>query len=291
MQIVFHIGANCTDQDRLLKSLLKNSESFAKQGVKIPGPGKYRRLIRETIQALNGAPPAGDAREIMLDAILDDEQCNRLVMSHSKFMCVQRRIFENRVFYELAEQKLLGLANLFAEDELEICLGIRNPATFLPAIHDGSGIDQFDDFMRGISPAEVRWSDLIARIRAMLPNATLTVWCNEDTPLIWAQLIRELAGVDPLTKITGGFDLLSTIMSPEGMKRFVAYLKANPPQTEQQKRRIIAAFLERYALDDEVEDEIDIPGWTNDTVAHLTALYDDDIDRIARMPGVNFIAP
>ncbi|WP_296417430.1 hypothetical protein [Pseudooctadecabacter sp.] len=291
MQIVFHIGANCTDQDRLLKSLIKNAESFAKQGVKVPGPGKYRRLIRETIQALDGAAPAPDAREIMLDAILDDEQCNRLVMSHSKFMCVQRRIFENRIFYELAEQKLLGLASLFAEDELEICLGIRNPATFLPAIHDGSGIEDFDDFMRGISPFEVRWSDLVARIRAILPTATLTVWCNEDTPLIWAQLIRELAGVDPLTKITGGFDLLSTIMSPDGMKRFVAYLKANPPQTEQQKRRIIAAFLERYALEDQVEDEIDIPGWTDETVARLSALYEDDLDRIARMSGVNFIAP
>jgi len=291
MQIVFHIGANCTDQDRLLKSLLKNAETFAKQGVKVPGPGKYRRLIRETIQALDGAPPADDTREILLDAILDDEHCNRLVMSHSKFMCVQRRIFENRIFYEIAEQKLLGLANLFAGDELEICLAIRNPATFLPATYQGSEIDTFDNFMRGLPPSEVRWSDLVARIRAILPHAGVTVWCNEDTPLIWAQLIRELAGVDPLTRITGGFDLLSTIMSPDGMKRFVAYLKANPPQTEQQKRRIIAAFLERYAIDTEIEDEIDLPGWTDDTINHLTALYDQDIDRIAQMPGVNFIAP
>ena len=152
-------------------------------------------------------------------------------------------------------------------------------------------MDNFSEFMHGLAPHNVRWSDLIARILNILPNASLTVWCNEDTPLIWAQLIRELGGVDPLTKITGGFDLLASIMSAEGMKRFVTYLKANPPQTEVQKRRIIAAFLEKYALDEEIEEDIDIPGWTDATLNHLTALYEEDVYRIERMEGVTFIAP
>lgn len=291
MQIVYHIGANCTDQDRLLKSVLKNAATFADQGVKVPGPGKYRRLIRETIQALDGKDPANDTREILLDAILDDEQCNRLVMSHAQFMCVHRRVFEDGIFYALAEEKLLGLARLFPDDDIEIFLGLRDPATFIPAIFGDSPMDNYTKFLHGFDPMQMRWSDLVARIRTVLPRASLTVWCNEDTPMIWAQLIRELGGIDPLTKITGGFDLLGTIMSAEGMKRFVTYLRANPPQTESQKRRIIAAFLEKYALEDEVEDEVDLPGWTDDTVAALTAAYDDDVYRIERMPGVNFIAP
>jgi len=291
MQIVYHIGANCTDEDRLLKSVLKNAQSFADQGVKIPGPGKYRRLIRETIQTLNGQDPAPDTREILIDAILDDEQCNRVVMSHAQFMCVHKRIFENGAFYRLAEEKLQGLAGLFPQDEIEIFLGMRNPATFIPAVFGDSPMNQFDKFMHGLDATHVRWSELIGRIQGILPNASVTVWCNEDTPMIWAQLIRELAGVDPLTKITGGFDLLSSIMSADGMKRFVTYLKANPPQTEMQKRRIIAAFLEKYALPEEIEEEVDIPGWTETTIGHLTAIYEEDIKRIEKMPGVNFIAP
>ena len=273
MQIVYHIGANCTDQDRLLKSVLKNAENFAAQGVKVPGPGKYRRLIRETIQALSGKYPAKDTREILLDAIIDDEKCNRLVMSHAQFMCIHRRVFEGGIFYALAEDKLTGLSNLFPEDDIEIFIALRNPATFIPAVFGDSPVESYQTFMQGLDPSQVRWSDLVARIRNILPRATLTVWCNEDTPMIWSQLIRELAGVDPLTKITGGFDLLSAIMSAEGMKKFVSYLKANPPQTESQKRRIIAAFLEKYAL----EDEVDMPGWTEATVAHLTALYDANV--------------
>lgn len=291
MQIVYHIGANCTDQDRLLKSVLKNAETFANLGVKVPGPGKYRRLIRETIQTLDGKAPAEDTREILLDAILDDEQCNRLVMSHSQFMCVHRRVFEGGIFYALAEDKLTGLANLFPHDDIEIFLALRDPATFIPAVFSACPEDSFETFMRGIDPLQLRWSDLIARIQNILPRASLTVWCNEDTPLIWAQLIRELAGVDPLTKITGGFDLLSSIISPVGMKHFVTYLRAHPPQTEAQKRRIIAAFLEKYAIEDEIEDTIDLPGWTEDKIDQLTDAYDDDIERIERMPGVTFIAP
>ncbi|MGJ8611185.1 MAG: hypothetical protein ACSHWY_08830 [Octadecabacter sp.] len=291
MQIVYHIGANHTDQDRLLKSVLKNAETFAEQGIKVPSPGKYRSLIRETIQGLDGEAPADDTREILLDVILDDAQCNRLVMSHSQFICIHRRVFEDGIFYALAEHKLQGLANLFPNDDIEIFLSLRNPATFIPAIFTDTKKDDFGKFMGGLDPMQLRWSELVSRIRTLLPRARLVVWCNEDTPLIWAQLIREIASVDPLTKITGGFDLLSSIISPDGMRAFVTYLKANPPQTEQQKRRIIAAFLQKYAVSEEVEDEIDIPGWTDETIAQLTAAYDDDVEIIERMQGVEFIAP
>jgi hypothetical protein len=288
MQIVYHIGANFTDQDRLLKSVLQNAEVFSNLCVKVPGPGKYMRLIREIIQELDGQMPAPDTREIMLDAILDDEQCNLVVMGHAQFICVHRRIFEDGIFYKLAEQKLMGRARLFPTDDLEIFVSLRDPAKFIPAVFKESPDKNFAKFFRGVDPMGVKWSDLITRIRTILPNAALTVWCNEDTPLIWARLIRGLAGVDPLTKITGGFDLLSSIMSAEGMKQFVTYLRANLPQTEAQKRWIIAAFLEKYALEEEI---VDMPGWTEDMVAQMTANYDEDVYMIERMPGVNFIAP
>lgn len=291
MQIVFHIGANCTDDDLLLQSLLKNAETFAKEGVKIPAPGKYRRLIRETIQTLNGQQPQPEARDVLLDTILDEGRYNRLVMSHSQFICVPKRIFEGGVFYALAEEKLTGLANLFPNDDLEIFLALRDPATFIPAVLKDSPVDTIEDLMGGLSPFDIRWSDLVARIRDLLPRATITVWCNEETPLFWAQLIREMGGVDPMFRITGGFDLLSTLMSPNGMKHFAAHLKEKPPENEKQKRQIIAAFLNRYAMREIIEEEIDIPGWTDETVSKLSAQYDADVRLIEQMEGIDFIAP
>jgi hypothetical protein len=197
LQIVYHIGANCTEGDRLLKSLLKNADSFAEQGIKVPGPSKYRRLLRETIQNLAGRNPEPDTRDILLDAILDDESAERLVFSNADFICVPHRIFEGGSFYGLAEFKVASLARLFPEDELELFLALRNPATFIPAAYALSNAPSPEAFLKGVDPAGVRWSDLVARLRAAVPGVPLTVWCNEDTPLLWAQLIREISGVDP----------------------------------------------------------------------------------------------
>ncbi len=38
MEIVYHLGAHCTDEDRLLRCLLKNRGILAQQGIIVPGP-------------------------------------------------------------------------------------------------------------------------------------------------------------------------------------------------------------------------------------------------------------
>jgi hypothetical protein len=291
MEIVYHIGANCTDEDRLLKSLLRNVDVLSADGVKIPGPSNYRRLIRETIQGLDGATPAPDTRSIMLDAILDDEPTERLVMSNSNFICIPNRIFDKGVFYALVEPKLHGLLQLFPGDEIELCLALRNPATFIPDTFSKSKFDDLGTFMRGMNPTEVRWSDVIKRIRHVAPHCKLTVWCNEDTPLIWGRLMREIAGVPDTVPLIGTYDLLATIMEKEGMQRMKGYLNNNPPPTPQHELKIILAFLNKYALDDAMDEDIDLPEFTHELVDQLTDSYDVDVDLIQTMPGVHFITP
>lgn len=173
MQIVYHIGANCTDQDRLIKSVLKNADTFADHGIKVPGPSKYRRLIRETIQKLDGALPSAGTREVLLDAIIDQEHCNRIVMSNAKFICIHGRVFEKGAFYSQAEAKLRGLRDLFPDDELQICLAIRNPATFIPQIVTELKTADLDSVLDGVDPMGLRWSELITRIRAAVPGRRL----------------------------------------------------------------------------------------------------------------------
>lgn len=291
MEIAFHIGANCTDEDRLLKSLLKNANAFEERGINIPGPSKYRRLIRETIQSLKGDEPDPATRRILLESIVGKSYPDRLVLSNSNFICIPNRVFDSGVFYEQTESKLRGLKSLFPDDELELFIALRDPATFLPQVFSQSKAATLDIYLKGFYPTHIKWSDLIKRIRHTLPQAKLTVWCNEDTPLIWAEIIRRIAGVDKYTRITGGFDLLSTIMSPEGMQRFLKYMKEHPPQTEEQKRRIISAFLGKYALEDEIEEEVDVVGLDDKMIENLTEIYEQDLDVIAQMHGVNFIEP
>jgi hypothetical protein len=119
----------------------------------------------------------------------------------------------------------------------------------------------------------------------------ITVWCNEDTPLIWAQIVREMGGLDPTTAFEGEFSLLAEIMTASGMRRFESYLASHPGMTEIQKRRVIAAFLDKFVKEDAIEEELDTPGWTEQIVERLTEIYDEDIFEIQRVPGVNMITP
>lgn len=291
MEIVFHIGANCTDDDRLLKSLLKNGDGFATHGIKVPGPGKYRRLIREAIQGLDGATPPDNTRAVLLDEILDGDTPNRLVLSNPNFICIPNRIFDNGVFYDQTETKIRGLLSLFPQDAIELCFAIRNPATFVPETFAKSKAATLDAFLKGYHPALIRWSDVIKRIRRTAPQCPLTVWCNEDTPMLWPSLLRTLSGVPYDAQITGGYDQLSAIMSDEGMTRMLAYMRNHPPQTETQKHKIMMAFLGKYVIEDAIEEEIDLPGMTSEAIAELTQIYDDDVAEISRMDDVDFISP
>ena len=80
-------------------------------------------------------------------------------------------------------------------------------------------------------------------------------------------------------------------MSSEGMNRFLNYMQQHPPQTEAQKRRIIGAFLDKYAIEDEIEEEVDLPGMTPELVADLSAIYEQDVHAISQMDAVHFIYP
>lgn len=80
-------------------------------------------------------------------------------------------------------------------------------------------------------------------------------------------------------------------MNPEGMQRFRLFLKEHPNINEAQKRRVMQAFLDKYALEEEIEQELDLPGWDEAYVDRLCDLYERDMDQIDRIPGVTFIAP
>lgn len=293
MQVVFHTGAHGTDDERLIKCLLGNKELFSQKGVAVPGPAQYRGLFKKVMSALDEAETDTDpaARDILLDEILDGEVADRVIFSDSNLYGTRWSAIGKGMFYPRAPQRIAYLQSIFAYDQLEVFMAIRNPASFVPNMLTALPEKGVAEALEGLDLGQLHWTRMIQSIRDAAPNVQLTVWCNEDTPLIWSQIIRDLAGLEHGTKIVGGFSLLSEIMSKEGMLRFRAYLAEHAELTEMQKRRVIAAFLDKYAVDDAVEEEVDLPGWTHDLVDRLTEIYDEDVFSLQRIPGVQFIAP
>lgn len=291
MKIVLHTGAHFTEEDRLFKTLLRNKEDFAPRGISVPGPGRYRPLLRDTLAALDSAPPSPDARAILLDAIMDEADADRIILSHVHMFGAPRACLRDGLLYHMAPTRVAQLDALFAEDTLEIFMCMRNPAAFLPAVYANSPQEDMEEFLRGYSPKRIRWSETLSAVHEAVPHIQITAWCFEDMPLIWATIIREMAGLESSEKIVGGFDLLRDIMDQGGMQRFRAYLKTHPNMSERQKRRVIAAFLDKYALEEALEEELEAPGWTEELVEQLTEIYEDDMEAVAAIPNVNLILP
>lgn len=291
MQIAFHIGANCTDEDRLLKSILKNADVLLQQGIAVPGPGKYRKLIRDAIQQIDGASPRPDTRDILIDAIVEDDSLKRIVMTNDNFIAIPKRIFDHGLFYSQIDDKLRSLQRIFRQDDLSLFLSIRNQASFLQETTrrvEGLTLPQY---LGLLTPEDLYWSDVVARIKRAAPFAQLHVWCNEDTPLIWEELIRLQSGIAPGAPVAGTYDLLGHILTPEGLAAAKAQLEDGAPLDTADRQNIIADALEAYAKPELLEDQIDLPELDEHTVAVLTQNYDDDLEEIDAMDGVTLILP
>jgi len=289
LRISIHLGAHCTDEDQLVKSLIKNQKFLADRGIIVPGPRKYRPVIREVLGKLKGEAADQDAQDVLFEAILDTEDAERLVLSNGDFLANHLNAFKNAHLYRNAGKNSAALRNLFPDNAVEFFIAVRNPATLIPALHKILQPGPFQDYIAGVDADALVWSDVIHDIREQNPETPITVWCNEDTPLIWPEVMHEVAGLEPIVELKGDFDILAQIMAREGIKRLRAYLKTHPPVTEIQRRRILSAFLDKYALEDEVEEEIDLPGWTPEVIEQFTTNYDDDLIEIGRIPGVTVL--
>lgn len=291
MQVVIHAGAHMTDEDRLVNVLLRNRDLLTAIGTDVPDPNTYRKLLRDILGEVKRSGVSSESRDIVLDAISHDPGNDRLVLSNHAFFGTPKMAIGQGMFYPAAEMRIEAFRQIFPNDQLELFLALRDPAAHLPALFAKTPHDTMADFLNGVDPAQFRWSETIARFRQNFPDMPITVWCNEDSPLIWAQVVREMAGLDPHAGFDGEFALLEEIMTTIGMKRFETYLSSHPGMTEIQKRRVISAFLDKFVKEEEIEEELDLPGWTEDLVDTLSEAYDEDVFEIDRIQGVNFITP
>lgn len=294
MQIVYHLGVHCTDDGGLLRVLLRNRALLRQERIAVPEPDRYPDLLRAAASVFAGRAADAAGAEQLLDGLLpgaDEDETARLILSFEGFLAFPRDAVTQSQLYPAAAARSRGLAALFPEDGVEFHLAIRNPATFLPALSARRKAKGQEPLPDGFEAQALRWSELLERIHAACPEAGLTVWCDEDTPLIWHSVLRAVSGHDEGIELAHALDLPASLMSEVGQRRMAAWLAETKPLTDAERRRGIADYLERFALPERLEVEVDLPGWTDETVARLTEAYEVDCARIAGLPWVRFLTP
>jgi hypothetical protein len=285
MRIVYHLGAHCTDEERLIRCLLKNRGPLAAAGIAVPAPTRYRRLMRDTAVRLDGGTATREQQALILDQILEAEGAERVILSWDSFLSYAPWAVRGAL-YPFAGERIRAFTQLFPDFGAEFHLALRNPATFLPALQKAVNAKAEKDILQNVDPLHLRWSDVVNQILALNPGVPLTVWCDEETPLLWPEVLQAVSGHPDGLELDGTDDLLALIMNEIGLARLRTYLAEHPPQTTAQRQRVVSAFLEKFARPDWVDYEIDMPAWTDDLVLRMTERYLADVERIRQLPGV-----
>ncbi len=287
MQILFHIGAHATDQGLLIRSILRNRGDLAKEGIVVPGPSRYRELIGNVSTTLRGEQASSDTEDMLLEAIGDDDHAERIVLSNEHFLCRDSVVLSEEGLYPKA-QKSAWLRNCFPSHDVEFAIALRNPATLVPDILARLPEEDQGPALEAIHLERLRWLDVVVDIASSNPETPLLVWCHEEAPFIWGDLMRELTAHDPTTQLEGDTDMLEQLMSSDGVTKLGEFLQTQGSVTREQRNQAITAFLDAHAEED-LEAEIDLPGWTADTVAQMSLDYDEDVATIAELNTVTMI--
>lgn len=290
MQIHFHIGAHETDGGQLVRSLLRNRADLAEAGIVVPGPGRYKDLIREVSTELRGRPASAETALMVLEAITEDERAERLVLSNENFLCRPTVALGRDCLYPKAH-KAAWLDALFPGHEVEFSLAIRHPAAFVAGMLrrlDKTG-QSWGQRLADLDPADLSWADMVDRLVEAAPGRRLLVWTYEEAPLIWGDILVELAGIEDDLALDGTADRQGEVLSIEAAARLDDLLAARGDIGLVERRRVVAGFVDAFGAW-EASEALNHPVWTDDILARFTEVYEADIAEIAAMPDVTFLS-
>jgi hypothetical protein len=296
MRISFHLGLHATDEGRLIRSVLRSRGQLAEEGIHVPAPRHYRQILREALNVLGSGRASADAQAALLDAIADADRIRRLVVSHESLIAMPGWAVSEAGLYVQAPSRMRAIQNLFPDHEVEFFLALCNPATLVPILAAQAGENNFCSTCSAATAFHLTWLQSLRAIADAGLEMPVTVWCNEDTPLLWPELLRALSGYQGDAPLEGDMDLLAGLLTDEGLAALNASLAGDPrpgdPRADAAARRArVSDALLAHARHDQMEMEVTLPGWTEAAVARITERYLRDWEEICTLPGLTAIRP
>lgn len=291
MKLAFHIGVHGTDDGRLLNCLLNNSDLLLEKGREIVPSERHNEFLGQTLMQLQGGTATDEMEALLLDSLLVTDKPSRAVLSGSSLLGAVGRIVGANGFYWQIGTRAASLVNLFPNHDVEIFAAVRNPATLLSDMLPHFSGGGYAEFMRGLRPEDIRWNQPARQLVQAVQGRRVVLWCHEDAPLLWPEILRLIVDLDAETPLKGSMQYMEELLDAESVKALRETLGAQDHLSIASRRSICARFLHKHASPDALEQEIDLPDWTQDLVDRMTEDYYRDIAEITALPGVEFIMP
>lgn len=291
MQVVIHAGAAFTDEGGIMRSLLSNGEVLRQNGTVSMGPRRYKTIIKPVLDAMSVNPAQSDLVYQIRNQLPADPKVDRAIFSSPDYIGELPTAIHEGQFYPHAGQRMAILNQVFEDHQVELFLGLLNPGSFIPKVLMSLPDAQRNKITRNTDLSCLSWLSVIEDIRDLAPNVAITLWCNEDTPLIWGDLLRALGGVGQDIAIQDEHALYTSLLTDIGKREFLALIRQHPEPVGQVLRHDLIEILETHAQPDKVEEELNLPGWSTGILDAFSELYEQDLARLRTMPDIRFLSP
>lgn len=293
MRITLHIGAHQTRTPRLVGAIKSCERAFGRLNIATSSPSHYRPIIANELTRLDGLPPIADEEDAVLAQILGKQtEAQHLIMINEDWAGDRNMMFKGGQLYTEIGASVSRVAELFSQHDVHITMAIRNPAFLInAALTAPSTPASLKWFLKSNDPMDLSWVAPVKQLQEAMPKAQITMWCEEDTPLIWPRILRQVANVPEDTPIRGTIAAISDSLQPEGVERFRKFLRNHTLTSAIQYERAVLAFLDKYADESVMTASCTVPGWTAEIIHDLSLNYEDDIVTLAAKDNVNFLLP
>lgn len=291
MQVAIHAGAAFTDEGRLLRSLQANGDVLARNGATFFGPRRYRKVFKPAFHALNTRPPLPNEFESMRGNLPIHPEAKRAIFTSAEFIGEKDLVLAGGQFYPSAGKRLSVLEEAFSDCQLELYLALRNPGSFIPKHLMSLPEQAREDVIRNNDLSHLSWVEMIEDVRDFAPAVQITLWCNEDIPLLWGDVVRNVGGLAADAAIKDEYDLLISLLTEEGQSQAQAILDQVSTLSQAETRDVLADILANHAQPDKMEEELDLPGWSDEIIDAFSELYEQDLTKLETMAGVKVLKP
>lgn len=290
MQVAFHVGVLGTDGDKVGNCLAANGPVLRKARVELSPNSLNEPILSEALNALKGGVASPEMEDVVHDALVEHEDTERLVISRASLLGLPRRSLEGGGLLMQAPRQMRALSDVMPSVEVEFFLALKNPATFAPDLLQRMTRSPVA-LAQSVNHADLRWAPAIRRILAEIGDRRLVLWCNEDTPMIFPEVVRRIAGLDARAPLTGDNAVAEALLTDAGKAALGAKLADVTPGSVAARRGATAAVLAEHHDPASLQARVEGFDWDQEVVDAITAAYDSDVAEIAALPGIEFIHP
>jgi hypothetical protein len=289
--LALHLGAHKTATTLLQREFEARRRELLRLGTAYLGPGDLRdepslvfpvpEMHPDRVAEVQGR--TAQRLENMVPGALGDRR-SRLLLSEENILGTPRLTLRHRTLYPGLIARLGALPAAWDMDQTRIFLSVRDYAGFFASCH--STVAQQGVWLpfgarerAALARLPRRWPDVVADIRATIPEARVTVWRYEELCATGQAMVEAMTG--------GPFEIdmdqsgAMGALSAGAMARIAAASAraGGAPLPRAQVRRIWHETAGSGPYDP----------WQAETRQMLSACYEDDCARIAGMDGVELL--